>query len=140
MKLRFLVLFFFAFLGMASKCEKSEEMDKICQKWEFVSSIDPYQGGTVIEADPANKQYKVFQKDGTYLEYDNENDGVGKWAFNADSTHIGTVIITNNDQPGGNGAAVTDFRWEIRELTAQKLVLAIQGRHGFVVYEYKAVK
>ncbi len=140
MKLRLLILLFLSFPGMAYRCEKSGELDDICQKWELVSSTDPYQGGTVTVADPANKHYRVFERDGTYLEYDNENTGVGKWAFNADSTHVGTVITTHNDQPTGNGTAVTDFRWQIRELTAQKLVLAIQGRHGFVTHEYKAVK
>ncbi|KAA3633866.1 MAG: hypothetical protein DWQ02_12390 [Bacteroidetes bacterium] len=140
MKIRILIPVLFAFISLASKCEEEGKLDMFCQQWEFVSSKDPYQGGTISEADPANKQFRVFKKDGSYREFDNDNDATGIWAFNQDSTKIGTVIETQNGQPTGNPLEITDHRWEIRDLTSTKLVLAIQGRHGFVEHTYKSVK
>jgi hypothetical protein len=140
MKLRLLMLVLTCFLAMASQCEKSEMMDMFCQEWEFVSSIDPYQGGTVTEADPTDKFYRTFEKDGTYREYEYVGRGEGRWAFNSDSTRVGTVLTIYNQQPTGDSPEISDFRWEIKELTPKKLVLSIQGRHGYVLYEYKAVE
>lgn len=140
MKLKMLIPVFSGILFMASKCEKSERTAMFCQKWAFVSSEDPYQGGTIGTPDPANIQYRVFEADGTYEEYDNDNFGVGRWAFNEDSTRVGTVFEKYNGQTTGQDLTVTDFRWQILELTKNKLVLSIQGRHGFVKHEYKAVK
>lgn len=140
MKFKLLILVFLAASGIASQCQKSELMDMFCQEWEFVRSVDPYQGGTVTEADPTELKYRTFEKDGTYREYEYLAIGEGKWAFNSDSTRVGTVLTVFNHLPTGDSPEITDFRWEIKELTRKKLVLAIQGRHGFVTYEYKAVE
>jgi hypothetical protein len=140
MKWRLLIPILLAFSFMASKCEQNDPTTILCQKWEFVSSLDPYQGGTIGTADPDNKQYRIFEVNGNYEEYDNDNSGVGRWAFNADSTHLGTVFEKYNGEPTGQSLEITDFRWKILELTADKLVLSIQGRHGFVEHEYKSTK
>jgi hypothetical protein len=74
------------------------------------------------------------------VEYDNENEGIGRWAFNEDSSRLGTMLVKSNGVETGEDTTISDFRWEIRELSAENLVLAIQGRHGMVVYSYRAVK
>ena len=140
MKLKILIPVLVALFCLASQCKESGKVDWLCQQWELVSMNDPYQGGTVTEADPSNPQYREFEKDGIYREFDNENQGSGIWAFNTDSTKIGIVLETYNGSPTGNVLEVSDYRWELRELTKDKLVLAIQGRHGFVEHNYKAVK
>jgi hypothetical protein len=53
--IHFTLLALFALL-VAAKCDKPEKSGFLIQKWEFVESMDPYQGGTIIQADSLNKQ------------------------------------------------------------------------------------
>ena len=120
----------------------SVQIDKteiLCNKWEYVNSHDPYQGGIDYPADPDNKQYLIFKKDGSFKEIDQWNHWRGKWQFNTDETKVGIAISEHN------GSSVLrseqfDYRRNLVKVTNYELVFWIQGRHGPVTYKYKSIK
>jgi hypothetical protein len=101
--------------------------------WQWVESVDPYEGGTVYRADSLSAGHTfLFLKEGTFVE---DYPGgccryEGEWALSEDSTQI--TLRYTDDKRGGDRVT-----YEIRELSAGTLRLGIRGRHGLVVELYR---
>ena len=122
-------------VSFAFKCKKT---DLICKKWEYVNSTDAYQGGIDYTADPKNKKYLIFYKDGTFEEIDSNNHRKGKWKFNDEETKIGLAYGERNGEANKNPEQY-NFRKNLTSITKTEMKFWIQGRHGRVTYTYKAV-
>lgn len=113
-------------------------------RWQLHKIFDPYDGGKTIIRDSLNPEYLLVGKDGAFLEYDKDNHSEGHWYINKDKTRMALIYDIQN------GVEVEDankdmpeemyYRYEIREISAEKLVLAIQGRHGMVEKTYIPVE
>lgn len=117
-----------------------EFVQKDSLEWRLEQIYDPYNGGTTYQSDSLNPSFLSLNRKGKFAEYDTLNRREGKWYFHEDSTRIrlaytqenGTKIIRSERDP--------DFRYVLKTLTEDSLVLAIQGRHGMVERIYIRTK
>ena len=109
-------------------------------KWRLVHTYDPYNGGQLNKRDSLNPRFLVFSKDGGYKQYDNLNYVVGNWYVNRSKDALAFIIASRNGReiPGASEQAL-DFRHQIRKHTTDTMILAWQGRHGFVEELYAIV-
>lgn len=121
-----------------SVAAQSNIANHLTQKWQFVNSIDLYNGGVWYNADSINQKFIVFNLSGEYLEYDNDNTRNGYWQLNDDSTRFGIRFSNSNSIQQSIIEPITDFRWIIYEVDENNLIIGIQGRHGIVKYTYSA--
>ena len=113
-------------------------------RWQLTQIYDPYDGGKTIIRDSLNPEYLIVGKDGAFKEYDNENHSEGRWFINKDKTRMALLYEVQNgmtvEADSGKKAREMPeelrYRYEIREISREKLVLAIQGRHGMVEKTY----
>lgn len=110
--------------------------------WQLEKSFDPYNGGTTTQAPKDNPPYMVFQADGTFSEYNGAQKSAGNWFVNMDKTALCLVYTLQNDKPVKNkqNIATEGFVHKISFLDKEKMVLARQGRHGFVEKTYMRIK
>ncbi len=135
MKHFLLILLPFLYLTASVQTDKTEIL---CNKWEYVNSHDPYQGGIDDPADPDNKQYLIFKKDGSFEEIDQWNHWRGKWQFNTGETKIGIAISEHNGSIVQSSGEF-DYGRNLVKVTSSELVFWIQGRHGRVTYKFKSI-
>ncbi|UCG52007.1 MAG: hypothetical protein JSW58_00180 [Candidatus Latescibacterota bacterium] len=101
--------------------------------WEWVESLDPYDGGTVYKPDSLSAGHTFqFAEDGTFVE---DYPGgccryEGEWTLGEDPTQL-TLDYTDERRDGDR------IVYHIRELSADVLKLGIRGRHGVVIETYK---
>lgn len=119
-----------------------KKTDTTC--WRLQKTFDPYDGGKTLVRDSLNPQYLLVAKDGAFREYDNDNHSEGRWYINKDKTRMALVYdiqngLTLENEPQSEPEEM-HYRYEIREVSPEKLVLAIQGRHGMVEKTYIQVE
>ncbi len=110
--------------------------------WKLEKSFDPYNGGITTQAAKDNTPYWEFYADGTFLEYNGMQKSRGNWYVNKDKSALGFVYTLQNDKPlkVKQNLTTEGFPYKIKFLDKQKMVLARQGRHGFVENTYMSVK
>ncbi len=110
--------------------------------WQVEKSFDPYNGGVTSQAPKDNPPYIEFHADGTFIEYNGAQKSEGNWFVNTDKTALGLVYTVQNDKPLKSKQSISTegFAYKIRFLGKEKMVLARQGRHGFVENTYIRVK
>lgn len=110
--------------------------------WQVEKSFDPYNGGITTQAPKDNPPYITFQADGTFLSYNGAQKSEGNWFVNKDKTALGLVYTLENDKPVKSKQTISTegFAYKIRFLDKEKMVLARQGRHGFVEKTYIRIK
>ena len=121
-----------------NSCSQSKSK-LLCTKWSLIKTVDPYQGGTENVRDSSNWKTIEFTTEGIYMENDPWNKAMGLWKFNSDESKLGLLETENNGQKFEKGDEVTDFRWQIFELSKDQIILGIQGRHGIVKHYYKKI-
>ena len=93
--------------------------------WKLVQIYDPYSGSMKIPDEEA--KYLSIQKDGKYVLYSPGNTQSGKWYLKKDKSALALVA---------EGSSTEDeslmFRHQIRKYAKDTMILAWQGRHGFV--------
>jgi hypothetical protein len=102
-------------------------------KWQFVQSYDPYNGGITTPADISRPESYLFQKNGKMLIYSADNQQHGKWRITEEKQFLWIEYA-----PEKNKKEL--YKFKIKELTAEKMILAIQGRHGMVERTYLKIK
>lgn len=117
-----------------------ENAEKIT--WYLEKSFDPYNGGITTQAPKDNTPYIEFRTDGTFLEYDGMQKNEGNWYINKDKSALGFVYTLQNGKilKAKKHLTSEDFPYKILFLDKEKMVLARQGRHGFVEKTYLRVK
>ena len=110
--------------------------------WQLEKSFDPYNGGITTQAPKDNPPYMEYHADGTFLAYDGAHKSGGNWYVNKDKSALGFVYTLQNDKPIKDKKSINTegFPYQIRFLDKEKMVLARQGRHGFVEKTYIRVK
>jgi hypothetical protein len=136
-----IILILIPLLSLSSSIQ-SDKSEMLSNKWEYVNSHDPYQGGIDYPADPAdpdNMKALIFHQNGNFEEIDQWNHWKGKWKLNSDETKIGVCISEHNGTSIQNSGDF-DFGRNLLSLTDSELKFWIQGRHGGVTYEYNSIK
>lgn len=102
-------------------------------QWQLLQSYDPYNGGITTPADATHLEAYVFQKNGKMISYATDNQQNGKWKLTKEKEFIWIEysLIKGKKEL---------YKFKIKELTSEKMVLAIQGRHGLVEKTYLKVK
>lgn len=108
-------------------------------QWRLVNIYDPYDGGKTIIKDSLNPEILVVSRDGSFKEYDKDNYSIGKWYLNREKSRMAMVYEKQNGMEVAKVDEEMQYRYEIREMTDSKLILAIQGRHGMVERTYMPV-
>lgn len=110
-------------------------------KWRLIQTYDPYDGGNITRRDSLNPRFLVFGRDGEFKQYDNLNYVVGKWHLNRAKTALAFVNEERNGKEiAGATETIPSFRHQIRKHTTDTMILAWQGRHGFVEELYTIVR
>ncbi len=115
------------------------------QKWIKVAIYDPYDKIISNKPDTSNfisridtSKYKssfLFKNNGEFFTDDTwNNNGMGKWKWNMDSTKIGMIYLKLNEQINED-KPISEYRMYVYKLTEDSLIMGWQGRHG-IVQEY----
>jgi hypothetical protein len=109
--------------------------------WEKSMSFDPYNGGYYYPADSANRSFLIFASDGTFQEYDPFNYSKGNWYFNDDSTSLAfEYVVRNGTKVSLPSEESRRFSHRLLKIRPDSMVLAWQGRHGWVEETWLAVQ
>ncbi len=108
--------------------------------WRLVSRFDPYNGGNTQTYEAEKATFLTLERDGTFIQQNAENHEMGHYYLNKTKDAIALVIekrVEGKDtmdiqQPSDELL----FRHQIRTINADSLVLAWQGRHGYVLDTY----
>lgn len=106
------------------------------QKWQLISQYDPYNGGKYYRPDSSNSQYFILINDGSFREYDTFNYSEGSWLMNKSRDRVALVYLIQNGIKIPPEKRDTTFRYELKTISPDSLVLAIQGRHGMMAKTY----
>ena len=104
--------------------------------WQLVSTKDPYDGGKYYPQDPANPHYILMHHNGAFKEHDNANVSFGNWYINQNKDRLALVYYIQNGISIPDEKQVLDYRYVIKKVTKDSLLLDIQGRHGMVTKAY----
>lgn len=114
--------------------------------WQLFSIADPYSKmlpGTERKDTSlifrTNPTFLRFLKNGTFIRFDQDEYGEGKWEFSAENENRLRFQFTEQ-----NGQEISPlnqdqyYRHILQKRTRDTLVIGIQGRHGIVRYTYLA--
>ena len=102
-------------------------------KWKLIQTYDPYNHGQIIKRDSLNPRFLVFEKDGSFKQYDKHNASSGSWYLNNAKTALAFIFnIRNGQAVNDHSTEKLNFRHQIRKYGTDTMILAWQGRHGFV--------
>lgn len=101
---------------------------------------DPYQGGqTYLPTDRLSPTLLLFS-DGRFIEYDAYRYDEGEWYLHEDHDKMSLIYQVKNHTNIPASQQDSSFRYQIKQLNADTLILAQQGRHGMVSYFYSLTK
>ena len=104
--------------------------------WQLINTHDPYNGGVSYPQDPANPHYILLHKNGAFKEHDNANVSFGNWYLNKNKNRLALVYYIQNGISIPDEKQVIDYRYEVKKVSKDSLILGIQGRHGIVTQTY----
>lgn len=107
--------------------------------WRLMQIYDPYNGGQIIQKSNEEATFLILRKNGTFQEYDQENNNFGKWYVDKTKSSMALIYTTRNGKEVKENP-IPDFRHQIRKFNKDTLILAWQGRHGFVEQLYTRVQ
>ncbi len=99
--------------------------------WQLTNIFDPYQGGTHTPIDSLHPQFLVIHDDGTFTRHQQEQIDSGNWYMRRDKEAI-ALVSDRSPEAAISSKTSFSFRYEIRKLSSDTMILAWQGRHGFV--------
>ncbi|MEM6262200.1 MAG: hypothetical protein AAGI38_06820 [Bacteroidota bacterium] len=103
-----------------------KQLDSI--RWKLVSTLDPYTGNARDRS--AETKYLQLHDDGTYHQWDQENDRVGKYFLKKDESAIALIENSIADTLVPKSLDAYQYRYKIEKLGEDTMILSIQGRHG----------
>ena len=109
-----------------------QDRDTDSLKWRWVHTYDPYNGGTYLTSDSLHPRYLFLYKDGTFRKTDAHNASSGKWYLNPEKNAMALIDEMRNGVSVMDASSSLTFRHQLRKLNQDTLILAWQGRHGFV--------
>lgn len=101
--------------------------------WILAQTYDPYNGGITTPADEKYPDHLFFQKNGKMKHHTVDFQQDGTWKLNKSKTDL-LIEYPKKD------AKSEAYTFNIKELTKEKMVLAIKGRHGMVERTYVPFK
>lgn len=109
-------------------------------RWKLIQTYDPYMGGRVTRQDSNNHRTLELYNNGSFKVFENELLGQGKWYVKSDKSAIAFVYKGENRETSSASDKEITFTHQIRKLTQDTMILAWQGRHGFIEELYVAQK
>ena len=109
----------------------------LVEKWNWAHSYDPYDEGKNYEASASDYKALSFNEDGTFEEISTEEVKEGVWMLNKQKDAL--ALVYGKGKVSGDlrrQLAPYKYRYKLKKLTDDSLVMAIQGRHGFVIETY----
>ncbi len=101
----------------------------------LASEYDPYHRGQRIEADRSNPRYLSFSSDHRYVYHNRRERHPGYWHIDVKQGRL-TIRKGPQSQRGNHSTEV----FTIRSFDGERLVLLWQGRHGYVLRNYRLVR
>lgn len=112
----------------------------LVSEWNWVHTVDPYDGGK--DYDTSEDAYRSLDlaDDGTFTEISKEQVQEGIWMLNKEKDAL--ALIYGKEQKASvdlrRRIAPHKYRYKLKKLTQDSLILAVQGRHGYVIETYLA--
>ncbi|MEM9984279.1 MAG: hypothetical protein AAF804_04225 [Bacteroidota bacterium] len=96
--------------------------------FKLVYEYDPYRKGYRVSSDPKHPQFLAIASDHRYVEYSRSHRQQGTWGLR------GEHMIFRSD---GSYSSTGNELFRVKSFQGNRLVVAWQGRHGYVerVYE-----
>ncbi len=101
-------------------------------RWKLVQTYDPYQGGRITKQDSINPRILEIYNNGTFKVYESDLIGRGKWYIKSDKSAIAFIYAGESGEVKPSKNQAIEFTHQIRRLTRDTMILAWQGRHGFI--------
>jgi len=109
-------------------------------RWKLSQTYDPYMGGRITRQDSDNPRILELYNNGTFKVYEDELLDRGKWYVKSDKSAIAFIYESENKETSSATDQEITFTHQIRKLTQDTMILAWQGRHGFIEELYVAQK
>ena len=101
-------------------------------KWELCQVYDPYQGGQVMKVDSLFRKTIEIYRDGKFKINDRQALINGQWKLNLARTEILFVCKERNGVKLKQKDPLYRQISQIRKISRDTMILAWQGRHGYV--------
>lgn len=106
---------------------------RLCRPWRWFQTQDDYQGGTYILAQPGQERWLRLQPEGRYQRFDEGQLEEGYWTLDEARQRL---ALRQQPPTARQPWTAADYRHRIERLNDDTLVLAWQGRHGWVHEHY----
>lgn len=106
--------------------------------WQLIELYDPYQNGKRIRIDSLNPQYLIIHEDGKFSKLKKGEQVQGRWYMRRDKEAFAFIPAATTPSP--QTLQSLNYRYEIRRYEKDTMMLAWQGRHGFVEETYVRIE
>ena len=101
-------------------------------KWGLCQVYDPYLGGQVMPVDSQSKKTLVIYRSGKFSIEEEDTSIHGQWKLNQAQTEILFVSKEKNGVKVRQRDPLYHQISQVRKITNDTMILAWQGRHGYV--------
>lgn len=112
------------------------------QRWVLHSTFDPYQGGKEYPCDPQNPEILELAPSGVFHQYDTAQQSFGQWFLNPlnKTMNLRYEVRNNRYLSASDPKAAGREQYILKQMTADSLIMEVQGRHGMLVLTYLPFK
>ena len=109
-----------------------QDSSKQVIRWGLCQIYDPYQGGRISKADSFSQKILEMGRDGKFSLLVSRELSKGDWRLNRARTEIQFRFKTKNGVKVSRSDPTYQMVSQVRKITRDTMILAWQGRHGWV--------
>ncbi|MEM6628319.1 MAG: hypothetical protein AAF694_01545 [Bacteroidota bacterium] len=109
-----------------------QDSSKQVIRWGLCQIYDPYQGGRVTKLDSFSQKVLEMRRDGRFILSESREVSKGDWQLNRARTELQFRFKSKNGVKVSRSDPSYEIVSQVRKITRDTMILAWQGRHGFV--------